>query len=213
MLVCGRGVSEDCRQKKYKTETYQEKVIFKFEIVAKIIYMTNGGIPLETVELRFQYTQSEYIKAERQYLISSKTIHKYDIALVAVFLLLSVVYMLFSSFSVFSILIFGLIIVVTALGSYLYILMPILKFKQTAKYHEEYTLVFSKENIKFKTQSIDSEVKWDIYSALWESHDFYYLIQAPRLYTLIPKRVFKDLNEKQLFEEIAQSRVKTTKHI
>ena len=100
---------------------------------------------METVKLRFQYTQSEYIKAERQYLISNKTIHKYDIALVAVFLLLSVVYMLFSSFSVFSILIFGLIIVVTALGSYLYILMPILKFKQTAKYHEEYTLVFSKE--------------------------------------------------------------------
>ena len=80
-------------------------MIFKFEIVTKIIYITNGGITLETVELRFQYTQSEYIKAERQYLISSKTIHKYDIALVAVFLLLSVIYMLFSSFSVFSILI------------------------------------------------------------------------------------------------------------
>lgn len=43
------------------------------------------GNTFETVELRFQYTQSEYIKAERQYLISSKTIHKYDIALVAVF--------------------------------------------------------------------------------------------------------------------------------
>ena len=176
-------------------------------------YITNGGIPLETVKLRFQYTQSEYIKAERQYLFSSKTIHKYDIALVTLFLLLSVVYMLFSSFSIFSILIFGLIIVVTALGSYLYILMPILKFKQTAKYHEEYTLVFSKETIKFQTQSIESEMKWDIYSALWESHDFYYLIQAPRIYTLIPKRVFKDLNEKQLFEEITQSRVKTTKHV
>ena len=49
--------------------------------------------------------------------------------------------------------------------------------------------------------------------ALGESHDFYYLIQAPRIYTLIPKRVFKDLNEKQLFEEIAQSRVKTTMHV
>lgn len=28
-------------------------------------------MPLETVELRFQYAQSEYIKAERQYLILS----------------------------------------------------------------------------------------------------------------------------------------------
>ena len=76
---------------------------------------------METVKLRFQYIQSEYIKAERQYLISSKTIHKYEIALATLFLLLPVVYMLFSSFSIFSILIFGLIIVVTALGSYLYI--------------------------------------------------------------------------------------------
>ena len=33
MLVCGRGVSEDCQQKKYKTETYQEKVILKFQFV------------------------------------------------------------------------------------------------------------------------------------------------------------------------------------
>ena len=121
--------------------------------------------------------------------------------------------MLFSSFSIFSILTFGLVIVVTGLGSYLYILMPILKFKQTTKYHEEYTLVFSKETIKFKTQSIESEMKWDIYSALWDSHDFYYLIQAPRIYTLIPKRVFKDQNEKQIFEEIAQSRVTATKHV
>ena len=168
---------------------------------------------METVELRFQYTQSEYIRAERQYLIYSKTIHKYDIALVAIFLLLSVVYMLFSSFSIFSILTFGLVIVVIGLGSYLYILMPILKFKQTTKYHEEYTLIFSKDTIRFKTPSIESEMKWDIYSALWDSHDFYYLIQAPRIYTLIPKRVFKDQNEKQIFEEIAQSRVTAIKHV
>lgn len=65
-----------------------------------IIYKENGGLPLETVELRFQYTQSEFIRAERQYLISSKTIHKYDIALVAIFLFLSGFYMLYSSFSI-----------------------------------------------------------------------------------------------------------------
>lgn len=114
-------------------------------------------MPLETVELRFQYTQSEYIKVERQYLISSKTIHKYDMVLVAVLLLMSVVYMLFSSFGVFSILIFGLIIVVTALGSYLYILMPILKFKQTEKYHEEYTLVFSMKPLNLKHKALNQK--------------------------------------------------------
>lgn len=165
---------------------------------------------METLELKFQYTQSEFVRAERLYLIANKTIHKYDLVLVAVFLLFSVVYMLFSSFSLFSILVFGVVTITTVLGSYVYIFMPILKFKQTTKYHEEYTLVFSKETIRFTTPSIKSELKWNIYSELWDSHDFYYLIQAPRLFTIIPKRIFKDLNEKQAFEEIVQSNLKTT---
>lgn len=71
--------------------------------------------------------------------------------------------------------------------------MPILKFKQAEKYHEEYTLIFSKNIIRFKTPSIESELKWNIYSMLWENHDFYYLIQA--------------------FEEFAQSNLKTIVHM
>lgn len=169
-----------------------------------------GGLLLETIELKFQYTQNEYVQAERQYLIANKTLHTYDIAIAAVFLLLSVVYMFFSSFSIISILIFGLVIIITAMGCYIYFLMPVLKFKQTAKYHEEYTLIFSKDTIRFKTPSIESEMKWDIYSEIWNNHDFYYLIQAPRIYTLIPKRIFKDQNEKQAFEEIVQSNLKIT---
>lgn len=172
-----------------------------------------GGIYLETIELKFQYTQSEYVRAERQYLIANKILHKYDIVLVAVILLFSAAYMNFSSFSIFSILMFGLVIIVTSLGGYLYFLMPILKFKQNAKYQEEYTLIFSKDTIRFKTPSIESEMKWNIYSALGENHDFYYLIQAPRIYTLIPKRVFKDQKEKQAFDEIAQLNLKTTMRI
>ena len=73
-----------------------------------------GGLLLETIELKFQYTQNEYVQAERQYLIANKTLHTYDIAIAAVFLLLSVVYMFFSSFSIISILIFGLVIIITA---------------------------------------------------------------------------------------------------
>ncbi|CCL85587.1 hypothetical protein BN188_280018 [Clostridioides difficile T19] len=45
MLVCGRGVSEDCRQKKFKTETYQEKVIFKFQF-DNFILVTHKAVSL-----------------------------------------------------------------------------------------------------------------------------------------------------------------------
>lgn len=112
-----------------------------------------------------------------------------------------------------SILLLGLVLVVTTLGSCIYLLLPILKFKQTAKYHEEYTLIFSKEIVRLKTPSIESEIKWSVYSKLWENGDFYFLIQAPRMYALIPKRAFKDQNEIQLFTEIAHSNLKTIKHM
>lgn len=165
---------------------------------------------LETVRLEFKYTQNEYVKAERQYLIANKTIRRYDAIL---FLLFSIGNLFLSSFSTFSIILFWIILTVTVIGSFLYILMPIVKFKQTAKYHEEYVLTFSKDTIRFKTSSIESELKWDVYSELWENNDFYFLIQAPHMYALIPKRVFKDENEKQIFIEIAQSNLKFIKYI
>lgn len=168
---------------------------------------------MKTVELKFQYTQNEYVRAERQYLIANKTLHKYDIALAAVFLSASAAYMFLSSFRLFSVLIFGLVIIVIAMGCYLYFFMPVHKFRQTAKYHDEYTLKFTEDTIYFKTPSIESELKWNVYSALWDNHDFYYLIQAPRIYALIPKRAFQDQNEKEAFEEMARSNLKTIIHI
>lgn len=56
---------------------------------------------------------------------------------------------------------------------------------------EEYILVFSYDIISWKTSKIESELKWDFYTELWKSKEFYYLIHAPHMYTIIPKRVFK----------------------
>ncbi|MGN6714672.1 YcxB family protein [Anaerocolumna jejuensis] len=168
---------------------------------------------MKTLQLVFKYTQSEYVKAERQYLILNKTIRKYDPILATLFLLFSISCIFLSSFSVFSIIILGIVLIATAIGSYLYFLMPVFKFKYTEKYHEEYIMVFSKDSIKWITPSIESELKWNIYSELWESNDFYYLIQVPRMYMLIPKRAFAAQKDKQTFEEIALSSLKSIKRI
>jgi len=54
-------------------------------------------------------------------------------------------------------------------------------------------------------------LKWSIYSDLWESDDFHYLIQAPRMYSLIPKRAFESHAEKQRFEEMTLLNLKCEK--
>lgn len=88
-----------------------------------------------------------------------------------------------------------------------------LKYKNTSKFHEAYTLIFSEDAIYFKTDSIDSELQWDVYSELWHNDNFYYLIQGVRMYTLIPKRVFKDSDEQEAFEELVQSKLRLIKRI
>ena len=168
---------------------------------------------MESVELTFRYNQSEYVKAERQYLFANKTITKTSVIVLSLFFPASLINLIFSSFSNLSVIAVAVAIIAATAGSILYFYIPTYKFKRTAKYHEEYNLAFSAVGIKFKTPSIDSELKWSIYSEIWESNDFYFLIQAPHLYTLIPKRVFESPAVKQTFEEIVLSNLKCTKRV
>ena len=166
-----------------------------------------------SLELTFRYTQSEYVKAERQYLFASKTITKTSVVILALYLPASLIYLFFSAFSTLSIAAFAVAAITAVIGYTLYFYLPAYKFKQTAKYHEEYSLTFSNTGIKFKTPSINSELKWNIYSAFWESCDFYFLIQAPRMYTLIPKRVLESPAARQTFEDIVRANMNGSKRI
>lgn len=103
---------------------------------------------MKTVQLIFKYKQCEFVKADRQYLILNKTIRKQDPILAALFMLLSLGYFFISSFSIFSIIILGIVLSATALGSCIYFFMPAYRFKRTDKYQEEYIMVFSKDIIK-----------------------------------------------------------------
>jgi len=166
---------------------------------------------METVELTFKYTQDEYVKADRKYLIASKTISKTNIVILAIFLPASIFYLFFTSFSVPGILFTSIGVVAAVIGCTLYFYIPSYKFKITPKYSEEYTLTFSDNGISFKTPSIDSTINWDMYSEIWEGKEFYYLIQSPRMYALIPKRVFNSPDEMRMFEEISITNMKCTK--
>ena len=168
---------------------------------------------MKSVGLIFRYTQNEYIKAEKQFLIANKIIRKYDPIIATAFLLFSMAYLFLSQFGTFSIVFSAITLIVLILGSFIYFCLPFLKFKHTSKYHQEYALVFTNDAIRWKTPSVESELKWNIYSEIWVSNDFYYLFQAPRVYTLIPKRAFAKEEDMQTFEEIASSNIKSIKHI
>ncbi|MDR3011602.1 MAG: YcxB family protein [Chitinispirillales bacterium] len=168
---------------------------------------------MEAIILTYQYLQGEFVKATRQYLIASGTIRKYDPAIIAVFLLFSICFRFVPDLKMLSTIILVATIFFSALVFFLYFCAPFLMYKKNPKYHAEYMLTFSKDNIIFKTPNIDSVLQWGIYSELWESNDFYFLIQTPRMYSIVPKRAFKNSADKQIFEEIAMSNIKKAKRM
>ena len=168
---------------------------------------------MDAVTITFKYTRAEYVRADRQYLIASKTISKTSVVILAIFLPASLLYLFLSSFNIPGMIFVAIGVVAAIVVSILYFYMPIYKFKITPKYNEEYTLVFSNSGITFKTPGIDSTIKWDMYSEIWEINDFYFLVQAPRMYALIPKRAFKSPVEMRMFEEIACFNLKRIKRV
>lgn len=166
---------------------------------------------MEPVKLTFKYTQNEFVKAERQYLFASKTITKVSIVIGVLYLIFSIFYLFLTSFSVLGIVAIVVALFAMTLGSYIYFIAPVYKFKNVSKYQEKYHLAFTHDDIHFQTPSIDSRLKWNIYSEVWENDSFYYLIQIPRVYTIIPKRVFEDSSIIHTFEELIASNIKSIK--
>jgi len=172
-----------------------------------------GGIIADTVELKFQYTKEEYVKAFRLYLLADRAAGKFARGFILLFSAFSIYYLLSSGFGALGILCCVLSAVAIAIELLLYFYIPHRNFINSPKLHEEYLLIFSPDEIIFRTSGIDSRLKWDIYSALWESGDFYFLVQASRNYTLVPKRVFKDSGEREIFKSLAAKAVKNFKRM
>jgi YcxB-like protein len=97
--------------------------------------------------------------------------------------------------------IFGLILV----GAFLVI--PPLAFRNDPKYRDEYSLTFSPEGIHFQTAHVNSHLEWSIYSrALVDAHS-YVLYWGSRTFTVIPKRVFENTEQRGTFEQLLAERV------
>jgi len=65
-------------------------------------------------------------------------------------------------------------------------------FKHNSKFLEKYQLTFSDFGIDFKTKSLESKLAWTLYTHVLEDDCVILLIYGPRMYTVIPTRVFSD---------------------
>jgi hypothetical protein len=81
-----------------------------------------------------------------------------------------------------------------------FVVIPPLVFRREPKFRDHYSLTFSENGIHFRTVHIDSQLQWSLYSHARVEADSYVLYYGSRQFTLIPKRVFQDSEQRQAFE-------------
>jgi hypothetical protein len=87
-----------------------------------------------------------------------------------------------------------------------FIIIPRRIFRGGQKYRDEYSLKFSPVGIHFRTARIDSQLQWGMYSQALVDNYSYLLYYSSRPFTVVPKRVFQNIEQQQAFEQLLTQR-------
>ena len=169
---------------------------------------------MEAIEVICKITHSEYVKAIQQYLIESNKIRKRDMILMTGALALAGLTLLSSSdtLRILRIILLVCALVFFAAYVFLYFILPIRLSKKFSKHLEETSVTFTNDSIKRKSMSVEAEWKWNVFSKMLESRDFFFfnfLIQISEEFIAIPKRGFAGPKEIQAFKNMAQTHIKS----
>ncbi|HLX62856.1 MAG TPA: YcxB family protein [Planctomycetota bacterium] len=80
-------------------------------------------------------------------------------------------------------------------------------FKSNPKFSETYYVTLDGAGIHFRTRSIDSRVTWDHFTKVLEDERLWLLVYGTRMYSVIPKRVFKSNDERIRFRTLVDENI------
>ncbi len=68
-------------------------------------------------------------------------------------------------------------------------------------------LRFSDDAIYFKTDHVDSKIEWRLYKKILENKRMFLLYYGKECFTIVPKRVFKDKNQEEIFRNLIHRKI------
>ncbi len=98
------------------------------------------------------------------------------------------------------------ILFMTLLG-YVCYLLPYIIYQLNNKFKEEYHLTLTNESLFFKTNTIDSEIKWSLYTNVKENKDFVFLYYGKHSFTIIPKKEFNCKADLAAFIKLIEEKI------
>jgi hypothetical protein len=155
---------------------------------------------MDTVNLSFRYVEQDYVRAMRAHYASRLRLPLDIAVIVGVVAIGAYEWRSGSQGSGITLLcvsgIFSLMLVAA------FAIIPTIAFRRQPKVRDDYSLSFSPQGIHFQTAHVDSDLKWSMYtSALVDAHSFI-LYYGSQQFTVIPKRVFQDVSQRQTFEKL-----------
>jgi hypothetical protein len=160
----------------------------------------------ETVNLSFRYAESDYVRALRAH-YSSRLRFRLDIVAAIVVALLGVYSWRSPDYHWLGVICVVASVVLVLIHVAAFVVIPPLAFRSEAKFRDDYSLSFSQGGIHFRTAHIESQLQWNMYSrALIDEHS-YMLYYGSRQFTVIPKRVFQNAEQQQMFEQLLTQHV------
>ena len=71
------------------------------------------------------------------------------------------------------------------------VIRAILEFRFNPKFREEFQITLTPESLHFLTNTVDSTLKWSIYSHVIETDKAFILVYGTRMYSVLPKRAIE----------------------
>lgn len=158
------------------------------------------------IQLSFRYREADFIRAARANILSTNRLWL-DTAAAAICFGLGIAFWGSADLKLLSVLCLAVTVcwaLVTITGLFI---LPRLAFRRQPRLRDECHLKFSPAGIHFKTAIVDSRLDWGLYSkALIDPHSII-LYYGKRQFSLIPTRVFLNVDQQQGFEALLASKV------
>lgn len=166
---------------------------------------------MQSIQLRFSYTEAEYLNASRLVLMRETTML---VRLAAFFLLILFGGILLTKVvEEFTFPLWTVVLIVLAFEAVfvhkILVDMPRRFFRGDPKMRDEFLLTFSPEGVWVRTPQIDSKLAWSLYTGVFENSSMYVIRYGTgaRMMTAVPKRVFQSARQEVEFRNLLRQHV------
>ncbi|MDO5014643.1 MAG: YcxB family protein [Clostridia bacterium] len=153
------------------------------------------------MELIFYYKRGEYLSSRFKYVNHLKIIPAY---LYIIFALLSLGSIIFMATKIFIAGGIFLALTVALLLFYLSLMVfiPLNQFNKTPELNGEQHFIFDGNDVQIIYDDLQINKNLSDYKALYESKKYFYFIMDTHHYTMVPKRLFDDIEDEKMLRDL-----------